>query len=187
MQSQTIESLVSAAQGGNDAAFEQIYTELFTPVYRYCYIRTHHIQTAEDITQGVFIKAFQSLPKYRQSGKPLLSWLFTIARNALTDWYRKNASAPTDFFDPITLASITDAAQLSAGPSPGSSERGDQILVLAMNELDSELYEIIQLKYVDGWHYRQIATAIGKNESAVRQDVSRALRKLRSKIEDLNY
>lgn len=183
MQSHYIESLMLAAQAGDESAFERIYAELFTPVYRYCYIRTRHSQTAEDIAQSVFLKAFEALPNYRQTGRPPLAWLFTIARNMLTDWYRKNDTAQTDFLDEAVLIRLADSKQHErADTAPTHAEGVDPILVFAIQELEPELYEIIQLKYIDGWHYQQIAVATGRSEQSIRQDVSRALRKLRTAL-----
>ena len=185
MQLQEIESLIPLAKAGDTQAFERIYTELFTPVYRYCYIRTGHIQTAEDVAQNVFIKAFESLPEYKQNGKPVLSWLFTIARNSLTDLYRKNGSTQIEFFDETLLVSIADSAQIiNPNTQVEFKEVTDPILLLAAKELEPDLYEIIQLKYIDGWQYQKIAHSVGKSESAIRQDVSRALRKLRTVLQD---
>jgi RNA polymerase sigma-70 factor (ECF subfamily) len=44
---------------------------------------------AEDLTEEVFYRAWKALPQYRHQGLPFAAFLFRIARNALTDFYRK--------------------------------------------------------------------------------------------------
>lgn len=63
-----------------DNSFEKVYTEYYTPVYRYILSMCKDSLTAEEITQETFFKALKNIEKYDPS-KKMLTWLCTIAKN----------------------------------------------------------------------------------------------------------
>src|SRR4030066_1482928 len=82
--------LIKRAQRGDQHAFGDLY-EIHAPaIYRYLLAHLDNSMDAEDLTCEVFLKAWQSLPKYVDRGVPFLAFLFRIARNALVDHYRQN-------------------------------------------------------------------------------------------------
>ena len=94
---QDTEALVRAAQEGNLAAFGQVYEEYYLRVYRYAAARVGQSAEAEDIAQEVFLKALNSLHRFKFTGPPFAAWLFRIAHNLIIDRARhiKSASAAT--------------------------------------------------------------------------------------------
>src|SRR3990167_6465633 len=60
--------LVRRVQNGDSGAFDELYTHIFTPIYRYVYFRVKRKQDAEDIAQTVFLRAYQSLPRFEDKG-----------------------------------------------------------------------------------------------------------------------
>ena len=62
----------------------------FARVYRYLRIRLQSEEDAADLTQQVFLKALDALPRYRTHGAPFAAWLFTIARHTLADRFRRH-------------------------------------------------------------------------------------------------
>jgi RNA polymerase sigma-70 factor, ECF subfamily len=83
-----VDILVSSAQNGQTGAFGLLYEKYLDRVYRYVYMRTGQTEQAEDITQGVFLRAFENIKEFRQLGKPFLGWLLRIAHNLIIDHYR---------------------------------------------------------------------------------------------------
>jgi RNA polymerase sigma-70 factor (ECF subfamily) len=81
--------LVRAAQQ-DSTRFEALYRRWLKPVYRYFYFRLGNIKDAEDLTEQVFLKAYQDLPRYRSHGA-FSAWLFSIAHARLVDYYRKDS------------------------------------------------------------------------------------------------
>jgi RNA polymerase sigma-70 factor (ECF subfamily) len=83
--------LIKKAQQGDAAAFGDLY-ECHAPViFRYLFAHLDSRMDAEDLTGEVFLKTWQSLPKYNEHGVPFLAFLFRIARNVLVDHYRRNS------------------------------------------------------------------------------------------------
>src|SRR5512137_2880149 len=87
--------LIKKAQHGDQHAFGELY-ECHAPViFRYLFAHLDSRMDAEDLTGEVFLKAWQSLPKYNEHGVPFQAFLFRIARNVLVDLYRKSSRADT--------------------------------------------------------------------------------------------
>src|SRR5204862_1260228 len=81
----TVRQLVLRAQRGDDLALGEIYVALFERVRRYMEVALEDLDGADDAAQQVFVKAFEALPRYRDTGVPFRSWVFRIAHNEAVD------------------------------------------------------------------------------------------------------
>src|SRR6187397_3658327 len=104
-----VERLVGDAQAGDPRAFGRLFDHYHASVYRYIVSRVHRPSDAEDLTQLVFVKALEALPRYETRGIPFGGWLFRLARNAVIDHVRTNR-------DHVDLAKSADRAGHDAGP-----------------------------------------------------------------------
>src|SRR4051812_8446702 len=82
-----LEQLLKQAQAGSDQALTSLYNHYFERVYRFVYYRVSHKETAEDLTEDVFVKIFGKLKTLEQVAA-FEGWLFQIARNRVIDYYR---------------------------------------------------------------------------------------------------
>ena len=99
--------LIRQAQSGNEQAFGELYDIWAAKVYRFVYIKTKDVPVAEDIVSDVFLKAWQKLHQYKpQTGSSFSSWLYTIARNAVIDYYRLNQRSELSFEDLPEMAGL---------------------------------------------------------------------------------
>lgn len=73
----------------DDQAFSLLYEYYFPKIYGYVQRRVSGRETAEDLVSQVFLKAFSNRQKYQQRGFSFGAWLYRIATNALTDYYRR--------------------------------------------------------------------------------------------------
>ncbi|MEK7863980.1 MAG: sigma-70 family RNA polymerase sigma factor, partial [Chloroflexota bacterium] len=95
--------VIERARGGDRSAFGELYDAHCDAVYRYILYRVREPSDAEDLTSEVFTRAFANIHRYRWQGKSFLAWLYTIARNAVTD--RRRRQRPTvDLDDAYGLA-----------------------------------------------------------------------------------
>jgi RNA polymerase sigma factor (sigma-70 family) len=90
-------ALVRAAQTGDVRAFGELYERYRQPLYRYCLARSSSPHEAEDLVSEVFLKAMESLGRYRDQGLPFIAFLYRVARNAAIDRTRKDKG--TSLFD----------------------------------------------------------------------------------------
>ena len=81
-------SVGRGGQAGDAWAFGLLFDHYHLPVYRYIASRVHRPSDAEDLTQLVFVKALEALPRYEARGIPFGGWLFRLARNAVIDHVR---------------------------------------------------------------------------------------------------
>jgi RNA polymerase sigma-70 factor (ECF subfamily) len=81
--------LITAAQL-NPSAFSFVFARYYGPIFRYCVLRTGDPRDAEDLAMDVFTEAFAALPRFRWENRPLLAWLFSIARNRTVTRTRKS-------------------------------------------------------------------------------------------------
>ena len=83
------ELLVEEARAGNRTAFARLANIFHEDVFRMVYYRTRSKMDAEDLTQEIFIKAFNNVSKLKEVNR-FKSWLFSIAVNRVRDFHRKN-------------------------------------------------------------------------------------------------
>jgi RNA polymerase sigma-70 factor (ECF subfamily) len=83
-----LRKFVQRAQQGDVEAFGMIYRHHQADILRYLFRRLGDHDAAQDLTQQVFLKAWQAIPRYRDRGHPLLAWLYTIARHQVIDHAR---------------------------------------------------------------------------------------------------
>jgi RNA polymerase sigma-70 factor, ECF subfamily len=163
-------TLISQASRGNEQAFGRIYEQLYTPLYRYILVRVKDRFLAEDLTQTVFMRVYGAA----QAGKDIsLAYLYTAARNAITDHWRK---AKYDALDDEALAQIPDER-----PHPHRQyeiEEQSRLLIGALQRLSDEDQTIVMMRFMEGQKTAEVAKAIGKSEAATRQAQSRALKKM---------
>ena len=82
--------LIKASQNGQNEAFGELYDEYIQRIYKFIYFKTHHRESAEDLTSRVFIKAFEKIKTYNEGKSSFSVWLYRIARNTVIDHYRTN-------------------------------------------------------------------------------------------------
>ncbi|MDO8506863.1 MAG: sigma-70 family RNA polymerase sigma factor [Candidatus Limnocylindria bacterium] len=168
-----IPDVIDRARSGDRAAFAELYDTHCNAVYRYVLYRVREPSDAEDLTSEVFTRAFANIHRYRWQGKSFLAWLYTIARNAVTD--RRRRTRPT--------VDLDDAYGVAAdGPTAHDhAVRGEQVDALrgAVKHLTTEQQEVLLLRFVEHMSSRQVAKMLGKNEGAIRALQFRALGRLR--------
>lgn len=172
-----LSALVAQAQKGNTEAFGLIYDELVKPVYRYIYYRVEP-SIAEDLTEETFLKAWQNIKKYKKGETPFSAWVFKIAHNLVCDHYRKNQTVSE-------IDENTPDLNDNLNPKHTLSVKINQIsLRKAINKLPEAFQQVIVLKYINELENDDIAKTTGKSEGAIRTIQFRALKQLRSMLEE---
>lgn len=171
-----IERLVTEAQQGDSWAFGMIFDHYHEPIYRFIASRVHRPTDAEDLTQLVFVKALEALPRYESRGIPFGGWLFRLARNAVIDHVRTR-------HDHAELDAIIEWAHGDAGPDEIAVVRQELDAVhAALASLTDEQREAIALRFFAGLSAREAAEAMGKQEGTVRGLQFRAIAALRRQL-----
>jgi len=173
MDDAAIERLVRAAQRGDPEAFGRIFDHYHVSVHRYVASRVARPSDAEDLTQLVFVKALEALPRYEARGIPFGGWLFRLARNAIIDHIRTRH----EHFD------LNEAIEHRAGeaePSDVAELKSElDAVAAALRTLTNEQRETIALRFFAGLSAREAAEAMGKQEGTIRGLQFRAIAALR--------
>ena len=157
-----IERLVAEAQSGDEWAFGMIFDHFHEPIYRYIASRVHRPSDAEDLTQLVFVKVLEALPRYEPRGVPFGGWLFRLARNAVIDFVRTR-------HDHAELEAVSERAHADVGPDEIAIVRQELDAVgVALTRLTDEQREAVALRFFAGLSAREAAQAMGKQEGTVR-------------------
>lgn len=169
--------LVRHAVSGDSEAFAQLYEAYIERVYRYVYFRVTDDAVAEDLTSQVFLKAWESLDRYKPGGSPFIAWLYTIARNLVIDHYRTQKES-------LPLEEAAALPSNARAPHEEVEARFDlQAMRDALQFLTEEQQQVLILKFIAGLPNGNIAKVMNKREGAVRALQMRALQTLSKYME----
>jgi RNA polymerase sigma-70 factor (ECF subfamily) len=131
---------------------------------------------AEDLTEVVFLRAFEALGRYKERGRPFSAYLYQIARNLLVDHYRQQKEEVS-----LEVADRIVAETDQVDEQVIQRERLEQIeRVLA--DLRPDYQEVIRLRVVLALPTVTTADWMGRSEGAVRVLLYRALKELRERL-----
>lgn len=154
--------------------FEEFYNKYFARVYNYCRYRAASADEADELSALVFEHLFKKFPSYNAERANIEVWLFTLARNALNDYYRKKKLRAFFSFDNEEELGTPDHVARTA-------EKNDekQLLLAALARLEQRERELINLKHNQLLTNRDIAAVTGLSESNVGTILQRSMQKLR--------
>ena len=173
-----IKSLIYRARNGEEEAFEIIYEQFYTPIFRYLYFRIKDKDEAKDLSQIVFLKIFKSLKNLENREINPIAYFLIITKNTLIDYSRKrkNILLPNE-----EIKGIGDKTD-----NYFEKKEINEIIRFAIKTLSEAQQEIIVLKFINELDNREISEITNKTEETIRQLQSRGLRKLRKYFEENN-
>lgn len=170
----TDQELVKAfKESGEGEYFGSLYDRYFDPIFRFIYYKTHHRETAEDITSLVFTKALERVADFDFSKGTIQAWLYQIARNAVVDYYRRGRERLTE--------DISDAWDIPADTRTEKDTENGMLFVdlqKYLHEISAEQREIIILRIWEELSYKEIAEIVGKSEGSCKMAFARGIKKL---------
>lgn len=166
--------LVERCLSGEDAAWEELVRAHTPRVYGICYRFTGSGSEAQDITQDVFIRVFQSLRTFRAGDGSFSVWLTRLTRNLLIDNYRRTKNLrKTDSMEEQLTQLGEKASPESRADSRLASREASEVLQLALQKLSPELREAVVLRDLHEMEYREIAQTLGIPEGTVKSRINR--------------
>lgn len=149
------------------ADFQAFYAQHGATVYRFCLRLCGSASDAEDLTQEVFLAAFQGQSRF-QGRSSVQTWLYKIALNC----WRHSCRSPR----PVTSV-LEDSRQ--AGPSLEQSVTESMALTCALSALPPDLREAFLLVRAEGLKYKEAAAVLGVPLGTVQWRVHEASQRLR--------
>jgi RNA polymerase sigma-70 factor (ECF subfamily) len=192
-------AILDAARSGDASAFRRLVELHSRPVFQLCWRITRDVTLAEDAAQEAFYKAWRALAQF--DGRAAFStWLHRIAVNAALEQLRRSARHPHfpttvgsgDEDAPSLELSVdaqpdADTDTLHAMPGPQAHARGAELAMRVRAEL--ERMSVMErtafvLRHVEGESLEQIAAQLSLNIGQSKQAIFRAVRKLRTALQD---
>jgi RNA polymerase sigma-70 factor (ECF subfamily) len=155
------------AQRGDERAFSLIVRAYEVPVYNYVLRLVGDRALAEDLTQEVFIRVFQGLPKFSLRSK-FTTWLFQVTKNRVLDELRASERRPR------ALVAIDDLPPLEAVDTPAEQLEAIDALWRAVDELNTDLKMALLLRDVVGLSYNEIADSLETTLATVKWRIFKA-------------
>ena len=155
------------AQRGDERAFSLIVRAYEVPVFNYVMRLVGDRALAEDLTQEVFIRVFQGLPKFSLRSK-FTTWLFQVTKNRVLDELRASERRPR------ALVAIDDAPPLEVVDAPLEQVETIQALWAAVDELNTDLKMALLLRDVVGLSYNEIADSLDTTLATVKWRIFKA-------------
>jgi RNA polymerase sigma-70 factor (ECF subfamily) len=141
------------AQRGDERAFALIMRAYETPIYNYVYRITGDRMVAEDLTQEVFVRVFNGLPRFSLRCK-FTTWLFQVTKNRVLDELRARERRPH------AVVNLDDMPHLESFDQPVERLETIDAIWRAVHELNPDLKMALLLRDVVGMPYNEIADSL---------------------------
>jgi RNA polymerase sigma-70 factor (ECF subfamily) len=136
-------------------------------------------EDAQDVVQDAYVRALKGFKGFR--GDNARAWLLAIVRNAAYTWLKKHAKqSHTVPFDPAVHATTTGKPLCGA-----SHEERVKQFDEALNRLPVEMREILLLREIEGWSYKQLASTLNLPPDAVMSCLRRARQRLQQELAEV--
>jgi len=162
---------------GDPAAFGLLVDKYRESIYGLAYSKLGNFHDAEDVTQEVFIKAYQKLRTLKRYDS-FLAWLYSITTNLCKNWLRSRSRRPDK-------ESIEDRKPETFSILSIDSYRQENMLESVREAVDSlpEIYrQVLILHYLSGMSGKEIARLLGTSSGNIRQRLLRARALLREEM-----
>jgi RNA polymerase sigma-70 factor (ECF subfamily) len=181
-----LQDLVLRARSGDVNAFEQLYRSCQSGIYTFILSQVRNRETAADLTQDTFVRAWESVRRLRQPGA-FRGWLHRIAANLVRDQV-KSGRARLE----ISQSALAGAGD---GPAPEFSRRdgGDlwsgsvsaevrTAIWQALDELSAEQRAAVVMHHMEEMSVNEIARVAGVRPGTIMSRLARAREALRKRL-----
>jgi len=164
--------------------FSKIYDQLIDKIYRFIFLKVNSQEIAEDLASETFLRVWEVYDKTRNNGDfeiPKIenprAFLYRIARNLVTDYYRKKDKNPTISTE---FVAITDPKENLEEKAQKDSDL--YTIRQAMVNLKDDYQNVIIFHYLDDLPIKEVAEMLDKSEENTRVLLHRALKALKKNI-----
>ena len=177
-------------RAGNAEAFGSIVRKYQDRIFNLSYRLLGDFEEARDVAQATFIKAFESLDRFKGTSA-FYTWLYRIALNSALDARKARSRRPRRIVEDLDELAVGSSRSRIGNPDPGGpvdrliSNEQHQRIAGAIDELDDAYRTVVVLRDVEGLDYREIADVTELPVGTVKSRLHRARLMLRDKLKDL--
>lgn len=167
------EAEIDAARG-NPAKFAPLYNRYYARILGFVYQRVETKDDAYDITAQTFIAALENIGKYKSLGVPFSAWLFRIALNELSSYYRKSKVRQSINIDDTQVVDVlTELGEENSAIT-------DARLMKAMQQLEPSEIQLLEMRFFDKRPFKEVCEVLNISETAAKARVYRLLERLKT-------
>ena len=170
---------LQGAQRGDEEAFARLWREFHPGLLRYLRIKAAPV--AEDLAADIWIRALRALPSFEGDEQGFRGWLYTTARNRLTDWYRSGERR----IDAIEHSSLVVLPSATNVEDEADEHSATDRAVAMIGQLPPDQAEAVMLRVVVGMDVARVAEIMGRTPGSVRVLCHRGLKRLEQRLRDL--
>jgi len=164
---------------GKTAAYEEIVRRYETRVRHYCLSVLANQSSADDAAQEIFIKAYQSLSKFKGNSS-FATWIYRITANHCTDILRKTSRQKTESWEKILESEGEKIEALFSDSSRVSNLEHAELLDKLLSRLDDKSKEILILREMHSLSYQELAETLTCSVDAVKSRLKRARQEMKA-------
>ncbi len=158
--------------------FGVLYDKYFEQIFRFVFKRLGGLEdVAGDLTQLTFMKAMGNIGKYEDRGLPFSSWLYRIAQNEVSMYFRKESKTRKVPVDENRIKDLASEAQLTNYMSMDDQ----QLLINIINDLDETELDLIELRFFQQMSFKEIAEIYNITEANAKMRTYRLLERIEKK------
>ncbi|RKU18871.1 hypothetical protein C6500_12355 [Candidatus Poribacteria bacterium] len=178
------DELVNRFQNGDIEAFNPLVLKYEKKIYNLIYQQIRDRETAKDISQEVFLKAFKALPNFK-GGSAFYSWIYRIAINSSIDFQRQRNRSRVLRFEELPPDADEVLRMSDSHPSPEKlleeKELG-KIIRKAVRELPPGQRRVFNLRHRRELAIKEIAVLLNRSEGTIKAHLHHAHRRLQGML-----
>lgn len=156
--------------------FGPLYDKYFEQIFRFVFKRLGgNEEVAGDVTQQTFIKAMANMDRYEDRGLKFSSWLYRIAQNEVSMYFRQLKKNYSVAVDENRIADLAEEAELDM--SYMSMDEQEKLIDL-LNSLNESQLELIELRFFQGMRFQDIADIYNITEANAKMKIYRLVEKI---------
>ena len=174
--------LVERFQNGEKEVFNQLVIRYQGKIYSLIYKYIPNAETARDLSQEVFIKAFQGLPNFKRQSA-FYSWIYRIAINSCIDFIRQQSRLQTQSLEELSTGTNDEWIFNDSHPLPpdqAEAKELGQIISKAVRQLPPGQQRVFNLRYQEGLQLKEIAARLDRSEGTIKAHLHHAHQRLRT-------
>lgn len=183
------EDVAKAVQDGDATAFRVLVERFQGRIYAHIYQMIGDLAIARDLTQEAFVKAYRDIGSFRREAS-FTTWFYRIASNVTIDHLRRHRRVRASELDLQPLSrdqgdEVWDPDHLRRTPAKDVERAALYTRIMeAMQRLSDDQRQVILLREIEGFTYREIAETMGIKEGDVMRRLFYARKKLRELLAD---
>jgi len=173
-------NLINNAKKGNKKALALLYRDNFKSLYVFIRSKVNTNEKAEDICSEAFLKAFINLDKFEIKSS-FKSWLYTIAKNIVFDWYKIKFNEVTFNEDSDEINNVKETKE----DNNSLTDKNQNLVKLIFNKLKDNYREVLELRFLLSYSINETAEAMNTTSGNIKILQNRAIRKAKQIVDEL--